>query len=187
MVRLFIEPIATEEALREGATAEDRAIVEAFSSAHRRREVLAWRSIVRRELGSDCAIGYDEWGAPVVGNSDTHIGVSHCRDLVAVVISDSPCAVDVEERSRNFEGVSARYMTEQERAFASEEDWAAKVWCAKEALYKYYRRGNLDLKSEISIVGYSPTSQLIEAQLPNGLHKEVKVEVRGEHIVATIG
>ena len=78
-------------------------------------------------------------------------------------------------------------MTDKERAFASEEDWAAKVWCAKEALYKLYRRGNLDLKSEISIVGYSPTSQLIEAQLPNGLHKEVKVEVRGEHIVATIG
>ncbi len=185
MVRLFIEPIATEEALREGATAEDRAIVEAFSSAHRRREVLAWRSIVRRELGSDCAIGYDEWGAPVVGNSDTHIGVSHCRDLVAVVISDSPCAVDVEERSRNFEGVSARYMTDKERAFASEEDWAAKVWCAKEALYKYYRKGGVEIREDIKILGYDADSEILQAAIFD-TRLEVKVERQGEYIVATI-
>ena len=186
MVRLFIEPIATEEALREGATAEDRAIVKAFSSAYRRREVLAWRSIVRRELGSDCAIGYDEWGAPVVGNSDTHIGVSHCRDLVAVVISDSPCAVDIEERSRNFEGVSARYMTDKERALASEEDWAAKVWCAKEALYKYYRKGGVDIRKDIKILGYKADSESLQAAIFD-TRLEVKVERQGEYIVATIG
>lgn len=185
MVRLFIEPIATEEALREGATAEDKAFVEAFSSAHRRREVLAWRSIVRRELGNDCAIGYDEWGAPVVGNSDTHIGVSHCRDLVAVVISDSPCAVDVEERSRNFEGVSARYMTDKERALSADTDWLAKVWCAKEALYKYYRKGGVEIREDIKILGYDADSKILQAAIFD-TRLEVKVESQGDYIVATI-
>lgn len=185
MVRLFIEPIATEEALREGATAEDRAIVEAFSSAHRRREVLAWRSIVRRELGSDCAIGYDEWGAPVVDTSDTYIGISHCRDLVAVVISDSPCAIDIEERSRNFEGVCARYMTEQERSLSTDVDWPAKVWCAKEALYKYYRKGGVEIREDIKILGYDADSESLQAAIFD-TRLEVKVERQGEYIVATI-
>lgn len=185
MVRLFIEPIATEEALRKGATAEDKAFVEAFSSAHRRREVLAWRSIVRRELGSDCAIGYDEWGAPVVGNSDTHISVSHCRDLVAVVISDTPCAVDIEERGRNFEGVSARYMTEQERSLSTDTDWSAMVWCAKEALYKYYRKGGVEIREDIKILGYDADSESLQAAIFD-TRLEVKVERQGEYIVATI-
>ena len=64
--RIVIEPIAAEDALRESATAEDLAFVGQFSSASRRCEVLAWRAIVRRELGNDTTISHDEYGAPAV-------------------------------------------------------------------------------------------------------------------------
>ena len=185
MSSLFVEPITSEEALREGATAEDLAIVARFSSEHRRREVLAWRSVVRRELGNDCTIGYDEWGAPIVGTPNTHIGISHCRDLVAVIISDAPCAIDIEERGRNFERVWERYMTSEEQALSADTDWLAKVWCAKEALYKYYRKGGVDIRKDIKILGYKADSESLQATIFD-TRLEVKVESQGDYIVATI-
>lgn len=185
MSSLFVEPISSEEALREGATAEDIAIVARFTSEHRRREVLAWRSIVRRELGNDCTIGYDEWGAPIVDLPNTHIGISHCRDLVAVIISDAPCAIDIEERGRNFERVSERYMTESERALSADTDWLAKVWCAKEAIYKYYRKGGVDIRRDIKVLGYNAESESLQVTIFD-TRLEVKIDSRGDYIVATI-
>ncbi len=184
--RLYIEPIASENLLREGATETDIRFVESFGSERRRREALAWRAIVRRELGREVTISYDEYGAPIVSTPNVYIGVSHCRDLVAVVISDAPCAVDIEERGRNFEGVSERYMTPQERVLSADRDWPAKVWCIKEALYKLYRRGNLEIKNDISVVSYSPTLQLVDTLLPDGSRQRVSVRVQGEHIIAII-
>ena len=112
---------------------------------------LAWREIVRRIAGRDAEIGYDEWGAPQIIGSSLHIGVSHSCDHVAVIVSECPCTVDIESLSRNFGKVAARYLTTEERALSSHPDFLAAAWCAKEALYKYYRRGGLNLLSDIRI------------------------------------
>ena len=62
-----------------------------FSTA-RGCEYLAWRAIVRRELGRDTAIAYNSVGAPVLINRSLYISVSHCRERIAVALSDMPCA-----------------------------------------------------------------------------------------------
>ena len=51
----------------------------------------------------------------------------------------------------DFGKVAARYLTTEERALSSHHDFLAATWCAKEALYKYYRRGGLNLLSDIRI------------------------------------
>ena len=71
--RIVIERIATEEALRATATAADLAVVEQYGSASRRCESLAWRAVVREELGAEVAIAYDEYGAPVVDIPNIYI------------------------------------------------------------------------------------------------------------------
>lgn len=185
MSRVFIEPIPSEEELLQTATAEDIAIVELFGSAHRRREVLAWRAIVRRELGGDCKIGYDEWGAPEVSLPEIYISVSHSREVVAVIIGSDPCAIDIEECGRNFGVVAERFATAQERTLSNEEDWLAKLWCAKEALYKYYRKGGVEIREDIKILGYNADSTSLQASV-FGTLLEVKVERQGNYIVAII-
>lgn len=146
--RLCIERIPPLDAL---AASAHPAVAETFGSLHRRREFLAWREIVRRIAGRDAEVGYDEWGAPQIIGSSLHIGVSHSRDHVAVIVSERPCAVDIESLSRDFGKVAARYLTTEERALSPHPDFLAAAWCAKEALYKYYRRGGLNLLSDIRI------------------------------------
>ena len=114
--RIFIEPLRPLDELLRTATDEDLRATASLSAASRRREALAWRRVVRDNIGADVGIGYDEWGAPVLKNSAWHIGVSHSRNSVAVIVSEADCAIDIESRTRNFERVSSRYLSPQEAA-----------------------------------------------------------------------
>lgn len=150
--RLCIESIPPLEKLVAEAHPADAATVASFASPHRRQEFLAWRAVARRIAGREAEIGYDEWGAPVIIGSPLHVAVSHSRTHVAVMVSDRPCAVDIESLSRNFDKVMHRYLSDDERALSQHPDFPAAAWCAKEALYKLYRRGGLNLLSDIRIV-----------------------------------
>lgn len=182
--RLVIELIATEEELRGGAVPEDVAFVESFANAGRRCEVLAWRAIVRRELGQGVNIFYDEYGAPKVDIPDTYISVSHSKGVVAVLFAGRPCAVDVEQANRDFRKVANRYLTQAEQALAEQHDIFAEMWCAKEALYKYYKKGRLDLVKHISIAEYD--GGVLRCSILGSGPIEVSVRREGDLAIAAI-
>lgn len=146
-----VAPIVAEADLESCATAEELQSVEGITATSRRLERLAWRALLR-SLEPEARVEYLPSGKPQILNSQyQHISVSHCRGAVAVVLADRGCGVDVECRSRNFERVQSRYMTQQERSLSTHEDWAAVVWCAKEALYKMAGREGVDFLSDVVI------------------------------------
>ncbi|MDE7304688.1 MAG: 4'-phosphopantetheinyl transferase superfamily protein [Alistipes sp.] len=80
-----------------------------------------------------------------------HVAVSHCEDCIAVAFADTPCAVDVESASRDFGRVVSRCMSAEERILSDDPLWPAIVWCAKETLYKFAGRRELDLLRDLRI------------------------------------
>lgn len=152
MRALFIEPPMSEAEAAVRVSSAERAAAQEFLRERRRREFLTWRAIVRRELGPEVQLAYNEAGAPVVvGRDDVHIGVSHCRDRVAVCISDAPCAVDIEPQRRDFSRAVPRYMSSAEQTLSDDPLLPAVVWCAKETLYKYAGRPGLDLLHDLQV------------------------------------
>lgn len=184
--RVVVERIATEESLMQAAASEDCAFVAQFGSAMRRCEALAWRAIVRRELGVETRIFYDDYGAPRVDTPNTYIGVSHSREFVAVAFSDKPCAVDIEDANRDFRKVASRYLSEQEMSLAEEGDLYAEMWCAKEALYKYYRKGRLDFVKHISIVSHNSEESHFTATILDSAPIVVRIKREDNLVVALI-
>ena len=70
MVRLFVESVPPVYLCCDTLlTAADIASAARFQNDARRNEHLAWRRIVRRELGRDVVIDYNEVGAPIVNKS----------------------------------------------------------------------------------------------------------------------
>ena len=57
--RLFFEPIPSLQELETVVATQDLCAVEALTAPARRAEALAWRTIVRRELGEQVVIAYD--------------------------------------------------------------------------------------------------------------------------------
>lgn len=170
MRRLFVEtPLPFEEAAR-WATDDELTTARSFAVA-RGREYLGWRAIVRRELGRDTAIAYDSVGAPILTNRPLRISVSHCRGRIAVGISDRPCAVDIERIDRDFTRALSRYLSPEERRISSHPLFPAVAWCAKEVLYKYARRQELDLLQDLHIdrISFPESSVPNDESLPEDL------------------
>lgn len=156
--RLYIEPPQTEEETSAWTTADEASQAAAFRNERRRREFLTWRAIVRRVLGCHTRIAYDELGAPSLPDGEAYVAVSHCSGRVAVCLSPNRCAVDIERADRDFSRAAERFLTPDEAALSSDSRWPGLVWCAKETLYKYARRRNLDLLRDLRIVSVRPSS-----------------------------
>lgn len=181
--RIFIEPLRPLDELLREATDEDLRAVTSFTSASRRREALAWRALARCRIGRDVRLGYDEWGAPVIENYPFHISVSHSRRSVAVIVSDSPCAIDIESRTRDFGRVLSRYLSPQEQALSAHPDFRAVAWCAKECLYKYHRRGGIDLLRDLQITAVDFAQGTISGTILGGGEIGMRIGLRDDEVV----
>lgn len=167
-------------------TAEDVASASRFQNEARRREHLAWRRVVREELGRGVRISYNEVGAPMVDTPNTWISVAHSQGVVAVAISNRKVGIDIESSERDFERAKGRFMSQEEMTLSSHKHWAAYVWCAKEALYKLYGKRGVELRDELRIESHDEVTRQMQASLAGDKRRAV-VEIQlheGDMIVA---
>ena len=146
-------------------TASDVASASRFQNDKRRREHLAWRRVVRNELGRGVTIDYNEVGAPTVDSPNTYISVAHGGESVAVAIADEPVGVDIESLDRNYARIKSRFMTPAEESLSTMEEWPAVVWTAKEAIYKLYGKREVDLTEDIHITAFDTRSMTLTAKV----------------------
>ena len=183
---LLSEPLPAAET-EPWTTAAERAEAARFGSERRRREYLTWRTLVRRELGRGAQIAYDGVGAPVVTEpGGFFIGVSHCRERVAVCISTERCAVDIESVGRDFAAASERCMTAGERALSDDGRLGALLWCAKETLYKYARRRGLDLCRDLRLLEADPVRGRLVGRVGDGAPLPMRIDRVEEALVVSL-
>ncbi len=168
-MKLIFEPIGCGG--EEWLTAEDREYIEGLRSQRRKQEVTSWRAALRRELGCEAEIRYNEVGAPYMVDYEGYISVSHSRESVAVMISERRCAVDIESCSRDFERVASRYVRAEERKLQCDLPLLPLIWSAKETLYKYSGRTELDMIKDLKIKEINATTLI-------GAIGEERVEMR---------
>lgn len=187
MVKLFIEEVAPLYACCDALlTAQDIASASRFQNERRRAEHLAWRRVVRRELGRDVHIDYNEVGAPVVGIPNIYISVSHARGCVAVAIADCRVGVDVERTDRDFDRVQSRYMSGDEASLSSEAWWPAAVWSVKEAMFKYYGQQGIELLGDMRIERYDAERGVAVGCLVGRQSVEIEISHPAENLVAAL-
>ncbi len=151
---LCVAPLRKREELLGEVSQAEIAQTQHFKSEARVTEFLSWRALARKMLGVGSEselIEYNDVGAPQIIGHKLSIGVSHSRKAVAVLISPTPCAIDIEESDRNFANVAPRYTSESERELGCS---LAELWCAKETLYKYSGLKGLNLIDDIKVNEY---------------------------------
>ena len=188
---LLIGHIAPLEELEAEASDCELQSVERFSSSSRRAERLSWRMMLRRVVGRSVTIKYSSQGAPLLSEEVVinnchykYISVSHCRDMVAIMLSQQPCGVDIEQMGRDFGRVSSRYITAEERSLSDNPRFEAVAWCAKEALYKMAHREGLDFRRDICITAVDFENNRIFGRV--GAYEGVEMQILwpdDEHIV----
>ena len=150
--RLLIAPIEEEEALQGRVTPEDLLRANSFGSPRRRAEYLSWRAALYGLLQKRCSPLYNAMGAPLLPEGWGWIGVSHGRELVALIHSPHrPVAIDIESSDRPYRSLSPRFLTPNEEALSQEALWPGIAWSAKEVLYKISGCEGLDFRRDLHL------------------------------------
>lgn len=187
MVNLYVEPLPPVYLCCDVLiAAEDVASAMRFQNEKRRREHLAWRRIVRRELGAKVHIDYNAVGAPQVDIVGKFISVAHGGESVAVAIADEPVGVDIESLDRDFDRAKERYMNADELALSDDSSWACYAWCAKEAIYKLCGKRGLELREELLLEEFDRDSMTIYGGVVNMAQAVVKLSHHGDDVVAAV-
>ena len=187
MVKLIVEAISPIYLCCDALImASDVASASRFQNDRRRREHLAWRRVVRSELGRNVLIEYNEVGAPVVDTPNTHISVAQGGERVAVAFADEPVGVDVESLDRNYDRVKSRYMSPAEEALSEMEEWPAVVWTAKEAIYKLYGQREVDLTEDIRIVAFDAERMQLNAAVRERADIVVEAQIIENSVVVSV-
>ncbi|MCX6283870.1 MAG: 4'-phosphopantetheinyl transferase superfamily protein [Bacteroidetes bacterium] len=173
--------IESEDFLRFNSRAfpEDIATVDSYKNESRRKQWLACRALIARMLHLEAVkITYDGYGKPSLNGFQGYISFSHTREYAAVLINENdPAGIDIEKLTSRIHRVADRFlqpdelehikrlagkMVTGERCQLTQADsdntechpqteLLYLYWCAKEALYKFYGKPDVDLKNDIHI------------------------------------
>jgi 4'-phosphopantetheinyl transferase EntD len=107
---------------------------------------------------------------PFLESEKYHFSISHCGQYAAAIVSsNSRVGVDIELITPRIEMVAHKFLSEEESHFFNEdytqflEQWGLRgrvyqefltlIWSSKEALFKWYGRGELDFKKHMQLEG----------------------------------
>jgi phosphopantetheinyl transferase len=134
----------------------------------RRLEKWACRAALAELTGEkEISITYTPNGQPLFHKG--FISFSHTKDLVLVALSDQPVGVDIELCAPRILKLKHKFMNEKEILFFDPENPkdVTMIWCAKEAIFKWYAKGELDFSNDI-IIANNPLLALLknEKEIP---------------------
>jgi phosphopantetheinyl transferase len=132
-----------------------------FHDSHPRHEHLHWLAsrVVLRQLfpGHRIEISKDEFNKPSLTFDEKpfHISITHSHEYAAVIVSAvKTVSVDMERFDERIQRVKHKFMRGEELQFLDhrhEAEMLTAIWAAKETLYKYYGRKELDFKKNLII------------------------------------
>lgn len=124
-----------------------------FRSEERLREWYAVRILTHEMLGEKREILYASQGCPYLDSGPWNISVSHCKKFVAVRLAiDHRIGVDLELMDERIRRISDKFINAKEHSKSDNSlSYLYKIWCAKEVLFKIYRKGGLDFKSDLHV------------------------------------
>lgn len=92
-------------------------------------------------------------GKPIIVDSDKEISISHCENYLCVLISTKDKAgIDLQNVNDKIQRVAPRIFSEDElEQIGTNKMLLARAWSAKEAMFKYYEKGEINFKKHLSL------------------------------------
>jgi phosphopantetheinyl transferase len=127
---------------------------------------------------------------PLLSNGKLHFSISHCKDFAAAIVSENKAVgIDVELITPKIELVKKRFLRESELDLCStfsdqpsmlEYQLLTLFWSAKESIFKWYGKGQLSFKNNMSLneVCYEDGQGFINANFIKDQEVDLKIEFR---------
>ncbi|MBT8326707.1 MAG: 4'-phosphopantetheinyl transferase superfamily protein [Bacteroidia bacterium] len=95
----------------------------------------------------------DKYGKPYFESSEHKISITHAGNFAAFQFKEKEdCGIDMEQITNRIERIVPKFMREDEKEYLKHNyNGMYAVWCAKEALYKYYGLKSLDFRDHLKL------------------------------------
>lgn len=119
----------------------------------RKCEFLSIRKSIQTIYDENEYITYSSNGKPNLAISGHKISISHSKGLLGIILHNNlEVGIDLQHETDKIFKIKNRYMSTKELQSSNSEEWQLLTyWCAKEALYKYYSKGNVEFSSNLFV------------------------------------
>lgn len=119
-----------------------------FKSNKRKLEYICTRLLLN-VIDKKLKISYNKYGAPIL-NNNKYISISHTTKLIAIVINKNKVGADVELISQKILKIKSRFISNNDNVSSNTENLTL-AWSAKECIFKWHQKGNINFKEDIQI------------------------------------
>ncbi len=117
-----------------------------------------------------------------LSNAAFHFSISHCRDFAAAIISENALVgIDVEIIQPKIEFIKHKFLSDQEQKLLPEvtPQFLTLLWSCKEAVYKWYGRGEVSFKRNIIIqdISINNTQGIVSCKFTKEKEQLLDIEV----------
>ncbi|PCJ64522.1 MAG: hypothetical protein COA58_12330 [Bacteroidetes bacterium] len=95
----------------------------------------------------------DEYGKPYFESEDHKISITHAGKYAGFMLTEKrDCGIDMEEITERVRRIVKKFVRKDEEDYLDEDlKGMYAIWCAKEAMYKYYGLKSLDFKQHLKL------------------------------------
>ena len=142
---------------------KEAAKVHSFKSIRRQKEWLCVRLLVEEMLQrKDIEIGYNLHKKPYLKNETYQISISHSPKYVAIILHEKKeVGIDIESIHPRIEKIKHKFLTETEQNLLLQHQvfMLTACWSAKETLFKWYSKKEVDFKKHLQIIDIVPNKE----------------------------
>ncbi len=151
---------------------------------------LASRSVILSLFpGHAIELKKDEFNKPAltVDSKPWHISITHSSDYAAVMVSSTRhVGIDIEKLDARIKRVAHKFINEQEALFIDKDrefEMLTTIWAAKESLYKFYGKKELDFKEHLYVDRFNWQE---EFEIKGRISKKETIELQCRIVVKQI-
>lgn len=139
---------------------EERGFLKKLQSNKRYLHWLSSRVMIRKLLNTDEFIEMEtaRKGKPAMKNFPHELSIAHSHEMAAVIISEeNRVGVDIEHIDDKVKRIAHKFLSEEEMEeidSVHDTEHLIQCWCAKEALFKYYGKGQVDFRQHLHLRHY---------------------------------
>jgi hypothetical protein len=96
---------------------------------------------------------------PQIENLNKDISITHTNQIIAIIIADYPCGIDIESRDRDVSRIKHKFLNKEDFTNGNHLENLIQNWCMKEVLYKIKKDNTVLFKDHLIIkknyIGFS--------------------------------
>ena len=135
-----------------------------YKNENRKWQIFATKQLFNELINNEILIS--KAGIPYIKESKKEISITHTQNIIAIIIADFPCGIDLEQNNRNTLKIKHKFNNKEDFNDGDNLKELLKKWCIKEVLYKI-RKDNTVLFNDHLFVKKTPIGYKGYCKHPN--------------------